>query len=525
MGDLQSLELIALGICSQLPWNLFITASGYFHSRFAQQKDYGNDDVTLRYFGEELLPDLDPLEVDILMQAKQESKGASDYMFQALFAIVFNLSTLFANFILVGVQHRISDGLLVNGSLVIIIGAVSLTAYLTGDNELEAAAFSKLTYLCLVVVGVFGASFTIGICRVAAKIGDGRSLSMISTGQGCSGLIASVLQTATLVLSRSAPEPGGLRKVGASNQESPLSITPTLDHLEKAAVYYFICGAIFLVLNFVVFKDLARRIHRSAGSGDAVTITNAEEGGETEAFLADTSEPLREKENEESRLSRPRLKAREVSMGTFRNIFNRVNYPIQSLFLIFWVTLAVFPALTSTTHAASFYSKGHQSDFFVPVLFLSYNFFSVVGRLIASIDRFVLTSSQAVFWCCLSRVVFIPLFWNLNIESSIPGMLKEDVFPIVLNGLLGFTTGHLTSNAFVLIPKDMKYSRKRFSDVGISVEAPSNSKGSEMLTESEIFGRHKAALDLATTLSLFSYSAGLLSGSCTSLLLMSLLRS
>ncbi|CAM9516922.1 unnamed protein product [Ectocarpus fasciculatus] len=126
--------------------------------------------------------------------------------------------------------------------------------------------------------------------------------------------------------------------------------------------------------------------------------------------------------------------------------------PISSyafaVFLVFTVTLSVFPGATSdivsSRRCESGRSRFFAGDVFVMFSFVSFNAFDLLGRLVAG-----LAVALPYAWlptASVSRLVFVPLLLACRSEHSrFRDWLSADVYPLTLMPLFAFTNGYVGS--------------------------------------------------------------------------------
>jgi len=141
----------------------------------------------------------------------------------------------------------------------------------------------------------------------------------------------------------------------------------------------------------------------------------------------------------------------------FLKIFRQCLPQCINIFLIFFVTLTVYPSVCSEVHMA-------HSDFvipneyFIPVTcFLTMNLFAVFGNLCPS-QRCSFPSPRWLFIPVMLRFLLIPFFVLCNYQPS--GV--ERLWPVLFHwdwvywsggALLGFTGGYLSSLAMMYCPR------------------------------------------------------------------------
>lgn len=354
------LIFLSFGICSQLPWNLFITASDYFNKHLI-----GN----------------------ITMLNNQ--KLSSFVYFGSFFAITFNSISLVANLYLLKYKDTPLDNL-INTSLYFMLSALFISAWIVLIDSVESLKVSESVFfvsslVCLMISGLASQFFTNGILKLTANhssVEKEKLSALISTGQGISGLFASILQLLTLLL---------------------------LGEKQKPTFFYFFIGCVFIILNL----NFSSRV---------------------DSFSEETSIPI----EQEALISKEDDEAVKLKSTLLESI-KSISLESLSIMFVFVVTLAVFPSIASLSPLPS--SSG-ESKYFRPMLFLSYNLFSVGGRLLC--QRIFIQNRNSVLVLCLLRLVLVPLFVFLS---------EDYVCNVILHGALGFSTGYLTSNIYALVSR------------------------------------------------------------------------
>ncbi|CAM9164791.1 unnamed protein product [Hapterophycus canaliculatus] len=119
-----------------------------------------------------------------------------------------------------------------------------------------------------------------------------------------------------------------------------------------------------------------------------------------------------------------------------------------AVFMVFTVTLSVFPGATSeivsSRRCQSGRSRFFAGDVFVMFSFVSFNAFDLLGRLAAGLS--VVLPGHWLPIASTSRLVFIPLLLMCRSEDSrFRNWLSADVFPLILMPLFAFTNGYVGS--------------------------------------------------------------------------------
>lgn len=135
-------------------------------------------------------------------------------------------------------------------------------------------------------------------------------------------------------------------------------------------------------------------------------------------------------------------------------VFKEVMIPALSVTAVFSVTIGLFPSLTvlieSTEKCHS--SSRFSNDLFIPFMFLMFNLFDLVGRLVAGAFPCPFTP-QTIWIPAALRFVFFPLFLFCNVSgSSLPIWFNHDAFPILFMILFAFSSGYVASNCMMMGP-------------------------------------------------------------------------
>lgn len=119
-----------------------------------------------------------------------------------------------------------------------------------------------------------------------------------------------------------------------------------------------------------------------------------------------------------------------------------------AVFMVFTVTLSVFPGATSEIVSSRQCQPGRSrffaSDVFVMFSFVSFNAFDLLGRLTAGLARVLPYTWLPT--ASVSRFLFVPLLLACRSEQSrFRNWLSSDFFPLVLMPLFAFTNGYVGS--------------------------------------------------------------------------------
>ncbi|XP_028967001.1 equilibrative nucleoside transporter 2 [Galendromus occidentalis] len=127
--------------------------------------------------------------------------------------------------------------------------------------------------------------------------------------------------------------------------------------------------------------------------------------------------------------------------------------------VIYWVTLAAFPALCGLIQSPLISSDSiHANNVFKNLAcFMNFNLFSVIGRVASSYLPVGSSRKRLILMLCISRVVFIPLLMLCNLSPdkrrAIPVLFPEDWEYVVITAMFAFTNGYTTNLVMVFACK------------------------------------------------------------------------
>lgn len=128
-----------------------------------------------------------------------------------------------------------------------------------------------------------------------------------------------------------------------------------------------------------------------------------------------------------------------------------------SCFLVFFVTLSVFPALQANIRPSdpNFFIS---DDYFSPVTcFLFFNVFALLGSIVSD---FIKKPGPRWVWIpVILRLLFIPFFVFCNVNPKtrqLPVIIKNDYVYIIGAILMAFTSGYFSSLTMMYAPSGLK---------------------------------------------------------------------
>lgn len=209
-------------------------------------------------------------------------------------------------------------------------------------------------------------------------------------------------------------------------------------------LYFFLCF-LPVVLTIICYHFLSRR-PRKYKEGYRV--------------LTDSTSSSRRREDTEEDWD-PRIDEDDTQLFpksdrlSFRSILYELRYHASAVFCVFFVTLALFPALTASV-VPSGDTESIYAHLFVPLGFLCSGIGDWIGRTIPARPSWILTNEKWLLALSLSRAGFLFLFSGCNITTSqrnpIPPLFAQDAFFFLFISLFFVSGGYLSTVALMQAP-------------------------------------------------------------------------
>ncbi|GAB5370814.1 hypothetical protein AAMO2058_001525600 [Amorphochlora amoebiformis] len=421
--------LFYMALATLLPWNAFISASGYFNSRL--------------------------------------NSTAFSVNFLNFFGVAYNITNMVSLALLTytsagrwPARYKVLYPFLV----VLLTFLVQTAMSMIPPSSLSGNSFFAISVILVTICGGANALIQAGLFGLAAKL-PVMYVQGLMAGQGMGGVVPSLLVVATVALS---PATEG---------------TPTYENMRWSGFAFFGIAsitALLAVFGYLLLEHIPLVHYHSAlnpvesdddalNSADLLESEMGVEESET-ALLAANTLAEEEKRNPTKKNkyldSIPALR-RIASTRTYIDI----RYMAWGVFVNFTISLAVFPSITANIYSPE--ANAHKvdgeikynanppegrfyGDLFVPVYcFLLFNIFDFLGRFMAGKCPQLLPR-QILFPLSLSRAVFIPLFMMCNVvevgTSYMPVVFSHIAWPILFITLLAFSNGFLCTLEFMNAP-------------------------------------------------------------------------
>jgi equilibrative nucleoside transporter 1/2/3 len=134
-------------------------------------------------------------------------------------------------------------------------------------------------------------------------------------------------------------------------------------------------------------------------------------------------------------------------------VFKKIWLMAFGVFMVFTVTLAIFPGLVVTI--PTMFPTSKWAEWFPVILVFFFQLFDTVGR---TLPRWIIAFNQrTVIVPILLRVVFLILF----LLCLKPRLILHDAFPLIFMALMAFTNGYLSSLVMMFAPSNVKEHEKQ----------------------------------------------------------------
>ncbi|CAD5110857.1 DgyrCDS223 [Dimorphilus gyrociliatus] len=382
-----------LGIGTMLPWNFFINGKHYFM--------YKLRNTTL------------PTNFTHYDEPKYETEF--QVSFESYLAIAAMLPTVLFMFLNAVATRliRLRIRMVIAAVTMILIFAVTLT-FVILDTDRWQVEFFAITLVCIVIMNAASAVLQGGVFGLASMFPPKYSQSVMA-GQGMGGTLAAVANIISIAATKNASQSG-------------------LFYFTIALVVLLMALVAYLVLPCIKFAryHTDRNFRQTISSNDEDNTVDTSEDLNSISFSGSNSTPL-------------------------LRVFRMISKYAFSVSIIFFVTLACFPAITSSI-APALRKEGNRTvlvkdewrrKYFTPVIcFLLFNVFDLVGRTIAGFYQWPKFKSNLLPLFCILRIGFIPLFVFCNVQPRlylVTYLFQNDVAPAVIMVFFALSNGYLST--------------------------------------------------------------------------------
>lgn len=265
------------------------------------------------------------------------------------------------------------------------------------DSSAWPGAFFWITMLCVVILNMANGIYQNTVFGMVATLPI-KYTGAVVLGSNISGLFATIISICSSLIFNSQ---------------------------RTAAIYYFITAMFVLLVCFDTYFALPlNRFYRY-------------------------NELMREKETKQ-------VSVDDKGKTPYWAIFKKAFPQLFNVFFVFFITLAVFPAVHSDI-------KPLDSNFIIPeklfvpiTCFLTFNFFAMLG---SSCTSWVQWPTPKYLWIpVVLRVVFLPLFLFSNyhpkdVIRSLPVFITNDYAYWTIGVIMSFSSGYLSSLGMMYTPQ------------------------------------------------------------------------
>ncbi|XP_005506505.2 equilibrative nucleoside transporter 3 isoform X1 [Columba livia] len=351
-------------------------------------------------------------------------QGVSDLQdffesYVSIASTVPSLLCLVGNFLLV---NRVPASVRILSSLFVMLAVfLVITVLVKVDTSAWTTAFFALTMACVAVVSSSSTVFTSSIFGLSSLF-PMKNLQALNSGQAMGGTISAIA--------------------------SMIDLAAAAD-VTDSALAYFLTADIFIVICIMVYLLLPRleysRYYMSSLK-ESPAQTTLQPGSST----ADEAEP--------GGTTNTSFLAKSTRIPPLRPILQKTALLGFCLFYIFFISIIVFPSLSSNIESVSKSSGSPWSTkYFVPLTsFLLYNFADWCGRQITAWIQVPGPRSKLLPVLVLLRTIFLPLFILSNYQPRAHIQMvvfNRDVYPVVFTALLGLSNGYLGTLVIIYGPK------------------------------------------------------------------------
>lgn len=442
--NLVQIILLIHGVGTLMPWNMFINAADYFrnYKLSPDSSTYGfssnNNTFNQTY----------SLDINSTTTSQQTIDISYEQLadFRENFLIHISRASQVPNVVFSGLNLLVNLGsgnlkLRINLTLIIVGLVFILTIVLAGlDTSQWPGKFFYLTIASVIVMNMASGVYQNCIFAIGARF-PGSYTNAILIGSNISGTFTSVVNLLSIWL---AAKP------------------------QDAAKYYFMTALVIIFICFITYNLLPLNRYYRFHDKTNIAKTKELEQDNIDDFN-DMSKTIPTSEITELRQTVDMMVPRNPKKtdGTWSDdlhrkwiVFKKVWPQLLNVFLIFYVTLALFPAVL-----ASIQQNGTRFDkkYFTPVTcFLFFNVFAMIGNFLPSWTTW--PGKRYLWVLVILRFLFVPyfLFCNYNpldkegnSTRRWPVLLKNDKFFMIGNVLMAFSSGYLSSLGMMFASSDL----------------------------------------------------------------------
>ncbi|CAE6404465.1 unnamed protein product [Rhizoctonia solani] len=400
------LSFMIFGLSSLMPWNAMITAMPYFLTRLGGSP-YASSfaswfSVTWTFMS--------------LISLACATWTAQEVIPAARIVLPLALNALLITFLAITPRLSITPG--------------AFFAIILTNGALQATSGAWFQTSVVALASVFGPD------AIAAYMAGG---ALVAVGVSLLKLV-----TAHASLNSEYPESYRLELV------SRIFSNPSNSDAATSSTIYFSIAAAFIGCGIAAYVYLHPKIpHDARKEPSRLEVDNSD----TESIPTEVDYLL-------GRVSTPI----QISNASIWIVARKNAYYNIAVFYVFVVTLAVFPAITTSILPVNF---ADESVVFNPLIFsalhfLNFNVADLIGRALASFKQISPTTNVQLLLYSLARTAFIPLLLLCNVqhkpkfdsmvEVSSKPIINSDIAYMLILFAFGVTNGHVSTLVLMAAP-------------------------------------------------------------------------
>lgn len=390
------------GMCSVLPWNMFITAQNYFDYKF--RIDAHNTTVPNISTGD-----------GTSAPSTAAPRSELESMYESYFSVAAQVPNVFVQLINTAIKHKVPLKIrmitALTGMLVIFIFTTLMTRVDTDDWQ---ETFFWVTLASVVLINCFSAVFQGSVFGLGGLLPKKYTQALMA-GQGLGGILPALVSIICIA---------------------------TLKDNSLVGFVYFLLAVVCIIVTYAAYLILPRNqfaefyLNEQAKSTTANILNGSGSSSLTSSF-----------------------EMKKTSKPPFWDIFSKIWVPAIMVFLTFMVTLGNFPGVLSQIESNNFNSKWADM-YFTPVFcFLLFNALDYFGRSMAFLQLPNQQHMGLVSFLVILRIGFFPLFALCNVTPELrhsTPVFIHDAYPIVFIVFFAFSNGYLSSLCMMYGPKFVK---------------------------------------------------------------------
>ncbi|XP_072912355.1 equilibrative nucleoside transporter 1-like [Hemitrygon akajei] len=398
------LIFVILGLGTLLPWNFFMTAIQYFKYRL-QDVDVSSTVPTSN-----------------ATSTMNVSAIPSENHLQRKFGNIMTLSAMLPMLIFSCLNSlllpRIPQTLRISGSIIAIFILFLLTAILV-KISIEPLTFFIVTMVTIVFINCFGAVLQGSLFGLVSLLPASYTTPIMS-GQGLAGTFAALAMICAI----------------ASGAEQ-----------SDIAFGYFSTAFVVVLLALLCYHALPHlefsRYHFKRKSEEWRKAQQEE--GFSKMDLIKQDPTYTNERRSSANLMETHIVEQDGELSII-NILRKIWPTALQVWLVFTVTIGVFPSVTVDARS-SVSADGLWGVYFIPIsCFLAFNVFDWLGRSLTAVCMWPRKDSKWLPAFIISRLVFVPLFMLCNVHPrKLTVVFTHDAWYICFMVVFAFSNGYLAS--------------------------------------------------------------------------------